>query len=395
MKHIYDIDLKKTVNYITFAASIASYYFQFPFRILASCIVPFTLCYLLLNINTIICRLRNRNDIQLCYFLYTIYIGFAILQSATHGINLSRVIRFLIILTTLPLFFYIEIENKKLYYNTFLSLSIIKALIVIGIEIWCKTIGDWILLRHWTLPTGLGDVYPGSFGLLKIQIVGNALLVLALFLQVFYEKSINIKTYIFVIAIFCAGNFAFILGLFCFICYRLYKFLLSYKNQKGYYTPVYILVAGFFCIFFFSYLISQQKYKASYSNAIRIEQMKVLLDCNWFFGEGLGSWIKSNSGFRNYNGEVYFELQTLYIFNQIGTIGLLMFYILTFYEAYTISFHRNGIILYLLYIIYTFWNPYCFDTTHMISIILISNFGGVDDSQKFSYSILSNKYSRR
>ena len=68
---------------------------------------------------------------------------------------------------------------------------------------------------------------------------------------------------------------------------------------------------------------------------------------------------------------MYFEMQTLYIINQIGIVGILLFYSLVF-----VNVKKQGIekvIVYVIYLIYSFWNPYCFDTTQIIATILIIN----------------------
>ena len=105
---------------------------------------------------------------------------------------------------------------------------------------------------------------------------------------------------------------------------------------------------------------------------IRFDQARVLLDTNWLFGKGVGNSIKANTSFVSYNGNMYFELQTLYIFNQIGIIGLLSFYILTFAPLIRKN-NAEKVIAYIAFLAYTFWNPYCFDSNHIIALILIQN----------------------
>lgn len=71
------------------------------------------------------------------------------------------------------------------------------------------------------------------------------------------------------------------------------------------------------------------KVKAEFSNAVRVEQIQVLTETNPIIGSGLGHNVSGGGVWRQYDGDTYFELQTLYIYNQIGIIGLGTFYLLT------------------------------------------------------------------
>ena len=113
--------------------------------------------------------------------------------------------------------------------------------------------------------------------------------------------------------------------------------------------------------------------KSATSNIVRIEQARILLDTNPAIGDGLGHQIYGTAGSHIYSGDnTYFELQTLYIFNQIGTIGLILFYVLTI-SVFLGKQRPFMLYLYLSYLIYSFFNPYCFDSTHIMVMVLISN----------------------
>ena len=137
------------------------------------------------------------------------------------------------------------------------------------------------------------------------------------------------------------------------------------------------------------YLLKQIEQKADVSNQTRVEQAGVLLDANIIIGEGLGNYIEASTPTREYNGDIYFEMQTLYIINQIGIVGVLLFYSTIF-----VNIKKQGtekLILYTIYLIYSFWNPYCFDTTQMIVTLLIINMRdeGNCNEKSYSYSVLS------
>ena len=76
----------------------------------------------------------------------------------------------------------------------------------------------------------------------------------------------------------------------------------------------------------------------------------------------------------------YFELQTLYVLHQIGLLGLLIFYALVYYQV--ARFGREALVLFTIYLIYTFWNPYCFDTTEMLTLIMLANYEQLNHGEK-------------
>ena len=49
-----------------------------------------------------------------------------------------------------------------------------------------------------------------------------------------------------------------------------------------------------------------------------------------------------------------------------------MFYWLTIKPIKKIG--RYEMMLFLIYLLYTFWNPYCFDSTEMIVVSLLTNY---------------------
>lgn len=58
-----------------------------------------------------------------------------------------------------------------------------------------------------------------------------------------------------------------------------------------------------------------------HSNAVRKDQAEVLFSGNIITGNGVGNTITAKTKYRDYSGPDYFEVQTLYVINQIGIIG--------------------------------------------------------------------------
>jgi hypothetical protein len=119
------------------------------------------------------------------------------------------------------------------------------------------------------------------------------------------------------------------------------------------------------------YVSHQYEAKKVISNATRTDQAKVLLTTgNIISGNGFGTSIHSVTKFRDYTDDIYFELQTLYIINQIGLIGYFLFMLCTIYIFY--NHNKRMLPVYIIYLLYTFWNPYCFDTTHMVAAFFLT-----------------------
>ena len=52
---------------------------------------------------------------------------------------------------------------------------------------------------------------------------------------------------------------------------------------------------------------------------------------------------------------------------------MVLFYALVFRPIWKTG--KRETILFLIYLLYTFWNPYCFDSTEMIVILMLINYG--------------------
>jgi hypothetical protein len=171
-------------------------------------------------------------------------------------------------------------------------------------------------------------------------------------------------------SVLLAGLFAYMLG--CMI-FAVYFIMVKIIKSKYWHTNLLfvLLISMGFCIAIYPFIKAQIKQKSIQSNVVRMEQVKTLLSENIITGNGLGNYIKINTSTRAYNGDLYFELQSLYIINQIGVIGYILFMVCTIYIFY--KQNRKMLPIYLIYLFYSFWNPYCFDTTHMMTAILLIN----------------------
>jgi hypothetical protein len=255
----------------------------------------------------------------------------------------------------------------------FIVLSCLKVVALIIVYIIFLYTGTFEVLRSFANNGDFGDIY--SFGgiFLRIQVHGNALLVVAFMLSVMRRQKLDLLNVWLFIGIFLAGNFAFLLGVIIFCIY--YLFLKIFRNKKVWHINIipFFLFASMICILFYPYVKRQVGQKSQYSNVVRIEQSKVLLSGTIIRGNGIGNNIKVRTPTRIYDGELYYELQSLYIINQIGVIGYLIFMFSTIYAFYHLAKNKKMVIIYFIYLFYSFWNPYCFDTTHMVAVTLLLN----------------------
>ena len=175
------------------------------------------------------------------------------------------------------------------------------------------------------------------------------------------------------LACIIAGNKAFLIGIFLFVLYFFASWLFKTKRSYNFdFKVCFLLVCTMMS---FPVIIDKAnsilEEKAGYSNAVRKDQAEILLSGNIITGNGVGNSITAKTKYRDYSGADYFEVQTLYVINQIGIIGYSLFLILTFGLLLKRKNSFALVFIYFTYLAYTFFNPYCFDTTHMITGFLL------------------------
>lgn len=373
-RYIKKVNIASLLSTISLGIFSFSYFFQFPFSKLAGLLVPSMLLFLVINFRYI---LKNTNPrLAAVYVVYIVYLIANVCFAIIVGNEISSIIRFSLILCVLPLCANCRKNTLRYERFVFLMCAILKSLVIIGIMMYLFYTRDHSLLRFWAFQHSYGDIYISVTGVPKVQVQGNALLVMAFILSYDKERKWNLKNIILLLGVIGAGNFAYYLGLVAYFGVIISKKIVESGISEYFRVIVFVilLILSFvFCIFAYN----QSKIKSEVSNATRIDQAKVLLDGNWLTGEGLGNKIIAKTNTRNYDGDIYFELQTLYIINQIGSVGLLLLQIQIYITLGKIK--KRNVFLYTIYLIYTFWNPYCYDTTHMLSIIMLANMG---DSRK-------------
>lgn len=350
------------------ACAVGCYFLQVPFSFLTSLIAPFLFLFFLAQIPNL--QFPKSKIYAIGILIYLSFLLFAFVRSLVIGIDFMRVFRFFVILISIPLFCLIKDPNFETKRKIFLFFAFGKSLMLIFFSVTMIVSREFQLFRAWAYAGNYGDIYL-LHGLPYVQLHGNALLLVAFILDFSREKKLTLINVVLLLGVLSAGNFAFILGLGAFLLWKgaVKGVEIIKKHKYGKYVVLAILLVVL--VVSVPYAVLKFQEKIENSNATRRDQAKILLDTNWGVGNGLGTYIKADTPTRNYDGDTYFELQTLYIFNQVGIVCLLLFYFVTIFPMGYKG--KDMLLLYLLYLFYTFWNPYCFDLTHMISVVLILN----------------------
>ena len=75
--------------------------------------------------------------------------------------------------------------------------------------------------------------------------------------------------------------------------------------------------------------------------------------------------------FRSYVGATYYELQVLYILNQLGVIPILLFILVNILFVFKYMPDTKIKMVYAGYILYAITNPYIIDTNQVVVIITL------------------------
>lgn len=354
------------VKGFTLIMSFLCYFFQFPLPFLSSLIVPFLVFYIIMNFFSI--KLDCEPLLLLLITVFFIFLGIGIFKSGIKEVEFSRIIRFLEILSMLVICLFIKDFHFQKTYNFIILLAVLKSLVLVCIGIYLIKLGSHINIRNWVESKSMGDIYL-QHGIPKVQVQGNGLIPALFMIDFTKRKKLTFVNSILFLGSVFAGNFAFILGIFLFAIIRIVQYIKKY-DRYGLIILFCMLIGLTMLPYTYNYL-EYKTLQKSHSNSLKVEQMIILADTNLIIGNGLGSYIQKQGKYRTYNGNIYYEIQSFYILNQIGIIAFVLFLIISCFKIYKND--KTALYLYLLYLFYSFFNPYSFDTTHMFVIIILEN----------------------
>lgn len=360
--------ISRLSQYLFWTIAVFAYYFQVPYSKFSSLIIPMLGVYLLLGIQHIS---KWKTNILRLYAFYSCFLAISSVISLISGVEISRIIRFFIILTVIPLCFFFKQKNFEVEYKILLLLSVAKSIYLILIAIEMVRTGSYTEQRLWANENSFGDAYMLYGFLPRVQLHGNSLLLVAFIAEFERKKKFTVLNSIILFGVLIAGNFSFILALAIYFFNVMYKVIVYGRNKLIRIFLLQLLVVAAVFVLFYSYTELYRKSGPDGSSAFRIRQIVMLLDTNPVFGKGLGQYVYGNVNFGRSADALYFELQTMYIFYQIGILGLSLYYCITL--SLCKAYGNRIFFLYFVYLIYSFFNPYCFDTTNMFSIIILIN----------------------
>ena len=311
--------------------------------------------------------------------------------------NIPTIIRFIIVLWSIGTAYYIRLPIQILKIIVYLSL--IQCFVIIGFEffmVFLKNEKLCTLIRNYVLLIGWGDIYTLNGIYYKIQIKGNAILpfiyMLSYSYRIFPQRYDILFKLIFFISIIFSGQFAFLIAIVAFHVYFLFRRINNNKRLL-YISYSFLLFLSITFVPIYNYIKQTLEMKSDESSAIRIEQATLLLKdlgespITLIMGKGMGNTLSVQTSFRDYTDNIYFELQILYILNQLGIIAFIIFSLYNIYLTITKIKYKELIFVYLFYIMYAITNPYIFDTNHIIVILTLCSISNYLTNKKYNNSL--------
>lgn len=307
-------------------------------------------------------------------------ISFLVAYSFIMQNEVALIVRFALILFFVLGAYFIRLNYKVCLKRLFL-ISFSLCLFLIIAEIFLILFGEEYakVIRNYVQDRSIGDVYFYGF-YYKIQIKGNAIIpfiyMLSYASELFPLKRKTFIRFIYLVAIFIAGNFAYLLAV---VAFHSVLYFYSIRNNSMLYKRLFI---GFIILLtvgggVLSYVDTVLEEKKEESNAIRIEQATLLLEdlsknpITLLGGTGLGNTVDVTTHFRSYVGATYYELQVLYILNQLGVIPILLFILVNILFVFKYMPDTKIKMVYAGYILYAITNPYIIDTNQVVVIITL------------------------
>ncbi len=340
-------------------------------------LVGFLVGFIFLYINKI--KLDHR------FVLLIAYLVIVLMFSLINSNDLSALPRFLFIVLLINLVLILPFYKLNLS-SAFNTAFLVHALFLIGFEIYLLIFfsgKDYTIIRQFFLSNNFGDVYTYSGYFYRIQIVGNALIPFA-FMISYFNYRVNKGRLSFVVlyllACIIAANLMFIIAIGFFVAlFEIIKsnakFRLSTKNL--FVLLVMVVSVPFVVDFIYSNILLKLVGGGSSSLGTRFDQAYALMQgltenyYNIFFGQGLGSKLYIVTPVRDYSSFIYYELQSIYIFYQIGIVGFFLLAVLHFYLFLYVCKNKYLILIYSMYVFYAITNPYMFDTTQVVALIYL------------------------
>ncbi len=288
----------------------------------------------------------NRLNIVTISFI-CLWLCILVQYSLFKGNELSLILHFTLAILLLMISNFVENIPRKILKIFFILISI-QSIFLIIMEIVLNvfyTQSSYLLLREYFIDKGWGDLYTYNGYFYRVQVRGNALIPIAFYLTFIkevqaYIKYIKVYRILAFIGICIAGNFAFWISTVLFIL----GYSLFFGNNKiiklSIVSGVIVLFSGFLLEYIIEVILRKNE-----SLGTRADQYNVLIGAltsdvsNFIFGNGLGGTLSVSTSFRDYTGDIYFELQGLYYIYQLGVLNTIIFFIKIYYLFMLYIYH--------------------------------------------------------
>lgn len=301
------------------------------------------------------------------------------LYSLFQGNEFSLILHFILAILLLILSNFVE-KIPRIILKIFFILISIQSIFLIIMEIVLNvfyTQSSYLLLREYFSDKGWGDLYTYNGYFYRVQVKGNALIPIAFYLTFIkevqeYIKYIKIHRVLAFMGICIAGNFAFWISTALFLVGYSLLFGKSRTIKSVIIIGAIILMSGFLIDY-----VSEVILRKGDSLGTRGDQYNVLINgltnevSSFVFGHGLGSTLSVRTSFRDYTGDIYFELQGVYYLFQLGILNTIVFFGLMYYFALKKIYYKDLLFIYVVYVSYAISNPYFLDTNHIVLIIVL------------------------
>jgi wzy len=312
-------------------------------------------------------------------FIWSIFLLAYAVLIRENSINL--VLRFYIIILCLLLshWVYLPLVTTKRIFFFFILLQCFVLIAIEAIMNLFFSINNYLPLRFFFQGQGWGDVYTYDGFFYRVQIKGNALIPFAFFLTFLKDYTFKHRRtlqIILLISSIIAGNFAYLIAIFVFF---VFWYLFNNLHKRKLINRI-IIFSFIFALSIGSVIEYTQEIldrKSDYSLGTRNDQVDVLIRdvqkdvSTLLLGKGLGNNVMIKTSFRDYTDNLYFEIQAMYFFNQLGLINSLIFISFLLFLAIKKIFYKDLLFMYLCYIVYATTNPYILDTTQIVVILIL------------------------
>jgi hypothetical protein len=337
---------------------------------LAGLAAPFALSFVLLRLRPQVPAL-----VLVPIFAYGLCSG---LVSIVAGREVSDVFRFFAI--TMGTLFAFHIRPTTVSVSWSLLPVTLQALIVAAISIGLSLLQDPDLAfaaRSIAQEAQWGDIYSFDGLYYRVQVVGNALLPLLFMVSLWRLGSGRVYRWMVLaslIGLVAAGNltYALVAALAAFIRYRAWLFATSGRATL---TLLSLLVALVLAGGAVAEAFSVKFDGGDSSMGVRFDQIDAAArevgdsPASMLWGTGLGAPFPDGRE-RKYSESQYIELQSLYLFLQLGAVGTLLYLATLFYCARRFL-ADDGRTIFWLFLLAGSTNPYILDTNQLVATALL------------------------